>query len=63
MNPPTRTPGTPMTCARCQKLTRDLKAAVAEGDQSKAADCRILIGRHPDHEPPVPAPKTSKAQR
>ncbi|WP_242579303.1 hypothetical protein [Streptomyces sp. MST-110588] len=52
-----------MTCARCQKLTRDLKAAVAEGDQSKAADCRILIGRHPDHEPPVPAPKTSKAQR
>ncbi|MEU7186464.1 hypothetical protein [Streptomyces sp. NPDC045369] len=52
-----------MQCPRCQKLTRDLDAAVASGDRSKAADCRVLIGRHPDHDRPAPAPKKGKALR
>ncbi len=57
---PTRTRGTTMQCPRCQKLTRDEKAAEAAGDRSTAVDCRVLIGRH---DRPQATPTASKAKR
>ncbi|WP_203607471.1 hypothetical protein [Streptomyces sp. SID11385] len=34
-------------CARCAELRRAERAAEAAGDHSRAADCRVLIKRHP----------------
>ncbi|MGX9918226.1 hypothetical protein ACWIG4_00095 [Streptomyces sp. NPDC002248] len=34
-------------CPTCAKLSREEREAVARGDHSRAADCRVLIARHP----------------
>ncbi|MFI9076086.1 hypothetical protein ACIGW8_06210 [Streptomyces sioyaensis] len=55
MTTPTRARGTVVKCARCAELARALADAEEAGDQSKAVDCRVLIGRHPHHDGPPDA--------
>ncbi|WP_129285587.1 hypothetical protein [Streptomyces sp. GZWMJZ-114] len=37
----------PPTCPTCRRLRAEEREAVRRGDHSRAADCRVLIARHP----------------
>ncbi|MGP8300098.1 hypothetical protein ACTPOK_19635 [Streptomyces inhibens] len=39
-----------MSCPKCRRLELDLEKAEAEGDATKAIDCRVLLRRHPQHD-------------
>ncbi|MFI1015496.1 hypothetical protein [Streptomyces sp. NPDC020965] len=45
-------------CLLCRRLRDRLRRAVRDGDETTAADCRVLLRRHPQHDDvPVPAPE------
>ncbi|WTI74681.1 hypothetical protein OG242_11830 [Streptomyces sp. NBC_00727] len=39
--------GSTMACAKCARLREEEAQARAAGDHSRAADCRVLLRRHP----------------
>ncbi|MEU5162661.1 hypothetical protein AB0G74_24045 [Streptomyces sp. NPDC020875] len=48
-------------CAECVRLRALLRDARRVGDGSLAADCRVLLRRHPAHDDvPVPATGTER---
>ncbi|MFJ4700368.1 MULTISPECIES: hypothetical protein [unclassified Streptomyces] len=40
----------PGSCSICQRLRREEAEAEARHDYSRAADCRVLVRRHPHGE-------------
>ncbi|MGE9695278.1 MULTISPECIES: hypothetical protein [unclassified Streptomyces] len=40
----------PASCSICQRLRREEAEAEARHDHSRAADCRVLVRRHPHGE-------------
>lgn len=44
-------------CAKCVDLAAQMEKARAENDMSTVTDCRVMIKRHPGHDPnQEPAP-------